>query len=226
MLMPTDLIESFEISKRTVFFGGAGVSVASGLPDFRTLNATTSYRTEQLLRPEKVETYDFQSFFERFMYYPEALPNIAHHLLAKWKIPIITQNIDGLHQKAGSEEVHELHGSIHQSICTSCTTTTEQTAFTKCPVCGGFLRPDITLYSETPKMEALQAAVKLLDDVDFLIVGGTSLSVSPAMKLVRYAGTDNILLVNKEPTPLDHRARWVRRSDLATILTMLDKIKQ
>lgn len=226
MIIPKDLIESFEASKRTVFFGGAGVSVASGLPDFRTLNATTSYRTEQLLVPEQLYSTEFRSFFERFMYYPEAVPNLAHRILAKWKIPIVTQNIDGLHQKAGSREVHELHGSIHQSICTTCATTTEQTAFTKCPVCDGFLRPDITLYSETPKVPALQAAIKLLDEADFLIVGGTSLSVSPAMKLVQYAGTDNVLIINKEPTPLDHRARWVQRGDLATVLITLDKIKQ
>lgn len=225
LTMVVKYLQKKDTAKNPVFFGGAGVSAASGIPDYRHIERHTSYSdVSRIMRPERLRDEDFQSFFKRFFYWPEAKPNHVHTLLALWGWPVITQNIDGLHQKAGSTDVLELHGSIHQTVCMSCVHKSNQTPFIKCPVCGDMMRPDITLYSESPKQPDTAFAVQALDQADFIIVGGTSLRVSPARNLIRFTHTHNILLINKEPTPLDHRARWVIREDLSVILEALDKV--
>ena len=212
-------------SENIVFFGGAGVSTESKIPDFRSTdglyNQQYAYPPETILshtfymrRPE-----EFYRFYRNKMLFPDAEPNRAHKALAKLEQEgrlraVITQNIDGLHQKAGSREVLELHGSVLRNYCTKCgkfyglEAVLESEGVPRC-TCGGVIKPDVVLYEEGLDQHTLQKAVYYISNADVLIIGGTSLTVYPAAGLIDYYGGKKLVLINKTATPMDGRANLV-----------------
>ncbi|MDW7670392.1 MAG: NAD-dependent protein deacylase [Bacillota bacterium] len=224
-----------------VFFGGAGTSTESGIPDFRTAGGLYSqpgvrhYTPEELLSRRMLEQNPelFFEYYRNHLLYPNAKPNRAHVVLSKWEREgrldtVITQNIDGLHQMAGSQRVLELHGSVHRNYCTNCDYTAGLDEIMKafhlvpqCPQCGGMLRPDVVLYGEALDSDVMHQAVQALQRADFLIVGGTSLVVYPAAGLIDYFQGENLLLINREATPYDHRAKWVIHDMIGEVLSQL-----
>ncbi len=226
-----------EESRSIVFFGGAGVSTESGIPDFRGVDGL--YRQKYAYPPETILSHEFllQHPEEFYRFYREkililnARPNPAHEKLAQWEREgrlraVITQNIDGLHQAAGSKRVLELHGSIHRNHCTRCgkAYTAEQIAATtgvpRCD-CGGTIRPDVVLYGESLDEKVLRASMDALAHADLLIVGGTSLSVYPAAGLIDLYPGDRLALLNRTPTPRDGRANLILREPIGQIMAEL-----
>ena len=226
-----------EESRSIVFFGGAGVSTESGIPDFRGVDGL--YRQKYAYPPETILSHEFllQHPEEFYRFYREkililnARPNPAHEKLAQWEREgrlraVITQNIDGLHQAAGSKRVLELHGSIHRNHCTRCGKfyTAEQIAATtgvpRCD-CGGTIRPDVVLYGESLDEKVLRASIDALAHADLLIVGGTSLSVYPAAGLIDLYPGDRLALLNRTPTPRDSRANLILREPIGQIMAEL-----
>lgn len=226
-----------EESRSIVFFGGAGVSTESGIPDFRGVDGL--YRQKYAYPPETILSHEFllQHPEEFYRFYREkililnARPNPAHEKLAQWEREgrlraVITQNIDGLHQAAGSKRVLELHGSIHRNHCTRCGKfyTAEQIAATtgvpRCD-CGGTIRPDVVLYGESLDEKVLRASMDALAHADLLIVGGTSLSVYPAAGLIDLYPGDRLALLNRTPTPRDSRANLILREPIGRIMAEL-----
>lgn len=226
-----------EESRSIVFFGGAGVSTESGIPDFRGVDGL--YRQKYAHPPETILSHEFllQHPEEFYRFYREkililnARPNPAHEKLAQWEREgrlraVITQNIDGLHQAAGSKRVLELHGSIHRNHCTRCGKfyTAEQIAATtgvpRCD-CGGTIRPDVVLYGESLDEKVLRASMDALAHADLLIVGGTSLSVYPAAGLIDLYPGDRLALLNRTPTPRDSRANLILREPIGQIMAEL-----
>ena len=226
-----------EESRSIVFFGGAGVSTESGIPDFRGMDGL--YRQKYAYPPETILSHEFllQHPEEFYRFYREkililnARPNPAHEKLAQWEREgrlraVITQNIDGLHQAAGSKRVLELHGSIHRNHCTRCGKfyTAEQIAATtgvpRCD-CGGTIRPDVVLYGESLDEKVLRASMDALAHADLLIVGGTSLSVYPAAGLIDLYPGDRLALLNRTPTPRDSRANLILREPIGQIMAEL-----
>lgn len=224
-------------SGNIVFFGGAGVSTESGIPDFRGVDGL--YRQKYAYPPETILSHEFllQHPEEFYRFYREkililnACPNPAHEKLAQWEREgrlraVITQNIDGLHQAAGSKRVLELHGSIHRNHCTRCGKfyTAEQIAATtgvpRCD-CGGTIRPDVVLYGESLDEKVLRASMDALAHADLLIVGGTSLSVYPAAGLIDLYPGDRLALLNRTPTPRDSRANLILREPIGQIMAEL-----
>ena len=232
--MDPRLEKLIEQSRSIVFFGGAGVSTESGVPDFRSVDGL--YNQTYDYPPEVILSHDFfvQHTEEFFRFYRDKLivrgakPNPAHLRLAalekegKLKA-VITQNIDGLHQAAGSRNVLELHGSIHQNFCTRCgkSYTLDQiaqgTGVPRCS-CGAVIKPDVVLYGEGLDQMVLSRAVRSLQQADLLIVGGTSLSVYPAAGLLDYYGGRELVLINKTETPADKRATLVIRRPIGEVL--------
>ena len=219
-------------AKRMVFFGGAGVSTESGIPDFRGVDGL--YHQKFREPPERIISHTYYQkhpdvFFEFYrtrMLYPNAQPNIAHHMLAQWEregklAAVVTQNIDGLHQMAGSRHVYELHGSVHRNICTECERTysaewiMQTEGVPRCPECGGLIKPDVVLYGESLDQNVLFGAAAAIGHADMLIVGGTSLVVYPAAGLVQYFQGDDLAIVNLQPTPQDAQADLVCACDIA-----------
>ncbi|MCH5162033.1 MAG: NAD-dependent protein deacylase [Clostridiales bacterium] len=206
-----------EKAKRIVFFGGAGVSTESGIPDFRSVDGL--YNQKYDLSPEEIlsadyfkyHTAEFYRFYFDKMIVDGVKPNAAHYKLAEWErigklSAVVTQNIDGLHQAAGSKNVFELHGSIHRNHCMRCGKSfslDEVKKFApnvpKCSECGGVIKPDVVLYGEMLPYDAMAGAYDAIEHADMLIVGGTSLSVFPAAGMVHYfhGGKDNIIVINK-----------------------------
>ena len=226
-----------EESRSIVFFGGAGVSTESGIPDFRGVDGL--YRQKYAYPPETILSHEFllQHPEEFYRFYREkililnACPNPAHEKLAQWEREgrlraVITQNIDGLHQAAGSKRVLELHGSIHRNHCTRCgkAYTAEQIAATtdvpRCD-CGGTIRPDVVLYGDSLDEKVLRASMDALAHADLLIVGGTSLSVYPAAGLIDLYPGDRLALLNRTPTPRDSRANLILREPIGRIMAEL-----
>ena len=226
-----------EESRSIVFFGGAGVSTESGIPDFRGVDGL--YRQKYAYPPETILSHEFllQHPEEFYRFYREkililnARPNPAHEKLAQWEREgrlraVITQNIDGLHQAAGAKRVLELHGSIHRNHCTRCGKfyTAEQIAATtgvpRCD-CGGTIRPDVVLYGESLDEKVLRASMDALAHADLLIVGGTSLSVYPAAGLIDLYPGDRLALLNRTPTPRDGRANLILREPIGRIMAEL-----
>ncbi len=226
-----------EESRSIVFFGGAGVSTESGIPDFRGVDGL--YRQRYAYPPETILSHEFllQHPEEFYRFYREKIlilnvrPNPAHEKLAQWEREgrlraVITQNIDGLHQAAGSKRVLELHGSIHRNHCTRCGKfyTAEQIAATtgvpRCD-CGGTIRPDVVLYGESLDEKVLRASMDALAHADLLIVGGTSLSVYPAAGLIDLYPGDRLALLNRTPTPRDSRANLILREPIGQIMAEL-----
>lgn len=225
--MGNGLREVIEASRRIVFFGGAGVSTESGIPDFRSGGGLYSRDTGASYAPEEVLSHSFfvertelfYDYYRSHLLYPDARPNAAHLALARLEdagrlTAVITQNIDGLHQAAGSHTVLELHGSVHRNSCQRCgrtyglATITGSTGIPHCD-CGGVIKPDVVLYEEALDEAVMDAAVEHLASADTVIVGGTSLVVYPAAGLLQAFGGEQLVLINKEPTGYDHRAGLV-----------------
>lgn len=212
-------------SDNIVFFGGAGVSTESGIPDFRSQDGL--YNQEYDYPPETIISHsfymmnpkEFYRFYKNKMIFTKAQPNAAHEALAKLEQKgklkaVITQNIDGLHQKAGSKEVLELHGSVHRNYCTRCgkfyglEAVMEAEGVPKCE-CGGIIKPDVVLYEEGLDQKVLQKSVSYIRHADVLIVGGTSLTVYPAAGLIDYYQGKKLVLINKSATSRDANADLV-----------------
>jgi len=218
---------------RIVFFGGAGVSTESGIPDFRSVDGLYSQKYDY--PPETIlshsffvrNTAEFYKFYRDKMIFLDARPNITHLKLAQMESEgrlraVVTQNIDGLHQLAGSKKVLELHGSVHRNYCLRCgrsygiEAVTGSSGIPLCE-CGGTIRPDVVLYEEGLDQDVLNEAVRYISEADMLIVGGTSLSVYPAAGLVRYYNGDKLVLINKSPTPYDRYADLVIQRGLGEV---------
>lgn len=231
-------------ARRIVFFGGAGVSTESNIPDFRSVFGL--YRKKDASLPEALARYApeeilhknffvrhtdmfYQYYFAR-MIYPDAKPNAAHQALAAWEQAeclkaVVTQNIDGLHQQAGSQCVVELHGSVHRNICTGCGMVFPLAYLLKtqpdipyCTACGALIKPDVVLYGESLPDYAVHNAIQYISEADTLIVGGTSLSVYPAAGLIQYFGGRSLVLINHDETPYDHKAHLVIRDNIGEVL--------
>jgi len=207
------LQEIIDDSEKIVFFGGAGVSTESGIPDFRSVdglyNQKYDYPPETIISHSFFMRYpeEFYRFYRDKMIFPDAKPNAAHKKLAELEecgklSAVVTQNIDGLHQTAGSKNVIELHGSVHRNYCTKCgkfyplSAITESAGVPKCS-CGGTIKPDVVLYEESLKTEDIERAVSEISAADTLIIGGTSLVVYPAAGLVRYFKGKHLAVINK-----------------------------
>lgn len=212
-------------SDNIVFFGGAGVSTESGIPDFRSVDGL--YNQQYDYPPETIISHsfyrrnpeEFYRFYKKRMLFPDAKPNAAHIALAKLEEQgklraVITQNIDGLHQAAGSKEVMELHGSVHRNFCTRCGADysleeiMNMDGIPRCS-CGGIIKPDVVLYEEGLDQGILQKSVEYIRQADVLIIGGTSLTVYPAAGLIDYYQGDKLVLINQSVTPFDQRADLV-----------------
>ena len=220
-------------SDNIVFFGGAGVSTESGIPDFRSVDGL--YSQEYEYPPEVIlsasffmnNTEEFYRFYRKKMICENIKPNQAHFALAKLEREnklkaVITQNIDGLHQLAGSETVLELHGSTHRNFCMKCKKShsieiIQAIALPTCE-CGGIVKPDVVLYEESLDQEILPKAAEYISHADVLIIGGTSLSVYPAASLVHYYVGDNLVLINKAETPFDVMANLILRASIGYAL--------
>ena len=220
--MYEELKKIIDESNNIVFFGGAGVSTESGIPDFRSATGLYSHSPEYLVS----RTYfnknkeGFFEFYKKHLVYSDVKPNDAHKVLAylekigKLKA-VITQNIDGLHQMAGSKNVLELHGSIYRNYCMDCGTfyTLEEVMNKKgvphCSKCNGIIKPDVTLYEEVPNMETYDKAMHYISNADVLIIGGTSLVVYPASSLVDLYGGNKLILINKGSTSYNEKADLV-----------------
>ena len=224
-------------SKRIVFFGGAGVSTESGIPDFRSVDGLYSQKFEYT--PETIISHSFYlrdpEYFFRF--YREKMlpldfePNITHKVLARWEregklSAVVTQNIDGLHQKAGSHTVYELHGSVLRNYCTRCRKFYSAEYVKNCDdvpkcSCGGIVKPDVVLYEEGLDSETVENSVMAIRDADLLIVGGTSLTVYPAAGLLRYYRGSRLVLINRDETPYDSQADLVLHESLGDVFSRL-----
>lgn len=220
-----------------VFFGGAGVSTESGIPDFRSEDGIYRTRTRYGYPPETILSHSFLEnkpdvffdFYRNTMIYRYAKPNAAHFALADLERQgrlktVITQNIDGLHQMAGSTNVLELHGSVHRNHCLNCSRTygldfiLQTGGIPRCESCGGIVRPDVVLYGEQLDMDVFARAAETVQKADVLIVGGTSLSVYPASGLVGYYSGRKLVLINKSATPYDEEADLLIHGSIGEVL--------
>ena len=210
-------------SRHIVFFGGAGVSTESGIPDFRSVDGL--YHQQYAFPPETILSHsffernpeEFYRFYRSKMLFPQARPNAAHWKLAELEAAgkltaVVTQNIDGLHQAAGSKTVYELHGSTLRNYCVKCGAfydvdfIANSTGVPRCPKCGGIIKPDVVLYEEGLDEQVLSGAVSAIRRADTLIIGGTSLVVYPAAGLIRYFRGDHLVVINMQPTNADAEA--------------------
>ena len=224
-------------SDNIVFFGGAGVSTESGIPDFRSVdglyNQKYDYPPETILSHTffMAQTEEFFRFYRDKMLCLDAEPNAAHRKLAEWERQgklraVITQNIDGLHQKAGSQNVLELHGSVHRNHCMRChkpydvQAVAQSTGVPHC-ACGGIIKPDVVLYEESLDTHTLDASLRYIQSADVLIIGGTSLAVYPAASLIHYYRGHKLVLVNKSETPADAKADLVIHGPIGEIFSQL-----
>ena len=226
-------------AKKIVFFGGAGVSKGSGIPDFRGAGGLYtqggySESPEEMLSNTYLRKYPekFFAYYKNHMLYPDAKPNAAHLTLAKWEregklTSVITQNVDGLHQMAGSKNVVELHGSALRNYCVSCgemhplAHILESDGVPRCRVCGAVVRPDVVLYGEGLDGVAFMQAQNDIAEADVLIVGGTSLTVYPAAGLVQHFRGEHFIIINQTPTPYDSWAEYVIREPIEDVLAGL-----
>ncbi len=229
-------------SNRIVFFGGAGVSTESGIPDFRSVdglyNQKYDYPPEEILSHTffREHTEYFYNFYRNKMLFLSAAPNPAHRKLAQLEsegrlTAVVTQNIDGLHQKAGSKTVYELHGSVHRNYCTKCGAfysaefILNSSGIPKCEKCGGIIKPDVVLYEEGLDSETVNGAVNAISNADCLIVAGTSLAVYPAAGFIRYFSGNHFVLINRDPTSADKLAELVIHENVGTVLDKINVVK-
>jgi NAD-dependent deacetylase len=237
----TEWLEWIKDSNNIVFFGGAGVSTESGIPDFRSVDGI--YNQKYAYPPEEIISHSyfmahpdkFYEFYKDRMIYPDAKPNTTHLVLAKMEEmgklkAVVTQNIDGLHQLAGSKVVYELHGSILRNYCMKCHTfyplekVIESEGIPHCDKCGGIIKPDVVLYEEGLDEDIIMNSVRAISEADVLIVGGTSLVVQPAASLIRYYRGNKLILVNKSTTPYDRDANVVLHESLGKVFGEIDRI--
>ena len=230
-----ELQKLIDTHKKIVFFGGAGVSTESGIPDFRSVDGL--YHQKYDWPPETIlshsffvsRTEEFFRFYRDKMLALDAKPNAAHRKLAELEVAgkltaVVTQNIDGLHQAAGSRAVFELHGSVHRNYCMSCGAFYDAAfilnaqGIPRCPACGGVVKPDVVLYEEGLDQQTIDGAVRAIREADLLIVGGTSLVVYPAAGLVQYFRGDATVLINKGETGLDSRADLLISDPIGEVL--------
>ena len=221
--------------RNIVFFGGAGVSTESGIPDFRSVdglyNQSYRYPPETIISHSFFEANpeEFYRFYKDRMLYLDAQPNPAHRKLAELERAgklraVITQNIDGLHQAAGSRKVLELHGSVHRNYCMKCHRffdadyVKHAAGVPRCDACGGVVKPDVVLYEESLDGQVLRQAVEDIRDADMLIIGGTSLVVYPAAGLVNYYRGSRLVVINKSPTSMDMQADLVLSQPIGQVL--------
>ncbi len=228
------LQQMIDESSRIVFFGGAGVSTESGIPDFRSADGL--YNQRYKYPPEAIISHsfylrnreEFYRFYKERMIFTEAQPNAAHLKLAELERSgklscVITQNIDGLHAAAGSRQVVELHGSVHRNYCESCgrayplSHIMESEGVPKCS-CGGYVKPDVVLYEEQLKEEDITRTVEEISAADMLIIGGTSLAVYPAAGMVRYFRGKHLVIINKSPTDMDNNADLVIADSIGKVM--------
>ena len=225
-------------SDNIVFFGGAGVSTESGIPDFRSVdglyNQQYDYPPETILSHTffRSNTEEFYRFYRAKMLALDAKPNAAHKKLAQWEQEgklkaVVTQNIDGLHQAAGSKMVYELHGSVHRNYCQKCGAfydaryMLESKGIPKCEKCGGIIKPDVVLYEEGLDDATMRGAIRAINQADVLIIGGTSLTVYPAAGLIDYYNGNKLVLINKSVTPMDSRADLLVQGPIGEIFSQL-----
>ena len=239
LYMNTDSLKSLmSSSKNIVFFGGAGVSTESNIPDFRSKDGIYNTEKRYGYPPEIMlshtffikHTEEFFDFYKNTMIYKNAKPNKAHLALSALEKggrlkAVVTQNIDGLHQLAGSKNVLELHGSVHRNYCMDCRKFFSleyildySGMVPKCDKCGGIVKPDVTLYEEGLNMNVLSSAVSYIEKADMLIVGGTSLAVYPAAGLIDYYNGRKLVLINKSTTPYDSRANLIINDSIGKVL--------
>ncbi|MGL5616077.1 MAG: NAD-dependent protein deacylase [Sarcina sp.] len=232
------LTEILKESNNIVFFGGAGVSTESNIPDFRSSNGLFNEKLNITFTPEQLVSHSFYlkypkeffNFYKAKLIYPEAKPNLGHLALAKLEEmgklkAIVTQNIDGLHQKAGNTNVFELHGSVLRNYCTKCHAFYDEKFILDskevptCPLCGGIVKPDVVLYEEGLDDTVIRGAVKAISEADTLIIAGTSLVVYPAAGLIDYFRGKNLVVINKTVTPADSKADLVIQDSIGKILS-------
>lgn len=231
------LLDIVNNSRCIVFFGGAGVSTESGIPDFRGQDGL--YRMKYDVPPETIisasyfhaHPEEFFRFYRDKMLALNAQPNAAHKKLAQWEragklLAVVTQNIDGLHQAAGSRRVYELHGSVHRNHCLACKKSypasfiARSSGVPRCS-CGGIVKPDVVLYEEPLDGEVIEGALAAIASADTLIVAGTSLTVYPAASFVSYFRGENLVLINRDPTPLDGQCTLVLHEKVGQVLGAL-----
>lgn len=230
------IIETYD---NIVFFGGAGVSTESGIPDFRSVDGL--YNQQYDYPPETILSHtfyrrnveEFYRFYHNKMLCPDAKPNAAHIALAKLEAmgkvnAVITQNIDGLHQAAGSKNVYELHGSVLRNYCEGCNTfydleyIMQHKGVPKCDKCGSTIKPDVVLYEEGLNQATINGAVNHIRHADVLIIGGTSLAVYPAAGLIDYFTGDKLIVINMAPTPRDTHADLVIKEPIGQVFSSLN----
>lgn len=233
----TKLAHIISESNNIVFFGGAGVSTASGIPDFRSAEGLYSMKFKRTLSPEELvsHTYfvrfpeQFFEFYKKHLIYPKAEPNLCHKALARLEEQgklkaVVTQNIDGLHQAAGSKKVYELHGSVHRNYCMDCgeffdgNYVLNADGVPKCEKCQGMVKPDVVLYEEALDDKVVSGAINAIMSADTMIVGGTSLIVYPAAGLLRYFNGKHLVLINKTVTSAEKDADLVIHDDIAKVM--------
>lgn len=235
------LKEIIENSKKIVFFGGAGVSTESNIPDFRSEEGLYNAQQQYGMSPEYMLSHSyfidnpegFYDYYKHNLVYENAKPNKAHYALAKLEqegklIAVVTQNVDGLHQKAGSKTVYELHGSAARNYCMDCRKAFDMDYIMdpancdgyvpKCDKCGGIVKPDVVLYEEALDESQIMGAVNAISQADTLIVGGTSLVVYPAAGLIRYFNGKNLVLINRSSTQYDSIANLVISDSIGKVL--------
>lgn len=234
------IVDVIKNSDNVVFFGGAGVSTESGIPDFRSVDGL--YNQKYDYPPETILSHtfyrrkpsEFYRFYKDKMICKDAKPNVIHNTLAKLEKAgkmkaVITQNIDGLHQMAGSKEVLELHGSVHRNYCEECGKffdadyIMDSKDVPKCDEagCGGFVKPDVVLYEEGLDDETMRKSIEYIRTADVLIVGGTSLAVYPAAGLIDYYRGNKLILINKSATPRDSVADYIYQGNLSDVFAKL-----
>lgn len=238
------LQEMIRASKRIVFFGGAGTSTESGIPDFRSAEGLynqdgNGYAPEEILSHSFFMAHpeSFYRFYKNSMLYPEARPHDGHHALVRLEQmgklqAIVTQNIDGMHQLAGSGNVLELHGSVHRNRCLQCGASYTladvlqllgEQPVPACSACGGLVKPEVVLYEESLDMELLEQAAAYIQAADMLIIAGSSMTVQPAAGLVRLYRGDRMVLINKAATPIDRMVDMRISASIAAVLGSLVK---
>ncbi|EHG14443.1 NAD-dependent protein deacylase [Streptococcus constellatus] len=239
-----ELAYIIQSSQNIVFFGGAGVSTESGIPDFRSSNGIYNielnqhFTAEQLVSHTMFERYpeQFFDFYKKYLIYPDARPNVAHdylvHLEKTGKLKaIVTQNIDSLHEIAGSKNVLKIHGSVDRNYCTNCHRFYDLEDFLRlsgtipyCETCGYIVKPDVTLYEESLNMDVFSQAIQAISRADLLIIGGTSLVVYPAANLVHYFQGRQLVLINKSNTVQDNQADLVIKGKIGEVLSKVWKL--
>ena len=232
-----ELAKILKESDNIVFFGGAGVSTASNIPDFRSSDGLYSKKLNAHFTPEQAvshsfyvrHTEEFYDFYKQNLIYEDALPNDCHKALAKLEEmgklkAVVTQNIDGLHQAAGSKVVYELHGSVKRNYCTSCHKFFDEKYVVNaegvptCDECGGIIKPDVVLYEEGLDDEVIRGAVNAIANADVLIIGGTSLIVYPAAGFIHYFKGSKLVMINKSETSADKECDLVINDDIAMVM--------